>query len=102
MNLRYLRTFVTVNDLGGVAHAAAQLNMTQPTASRQIQSLEEELRLNLFDRGGRELVLTPEGEDLLHRARHLLRAGVHRSLRRGHANQIRRNAREQNHRLDSL
>jgi LysR family transcriptional regulator, cyn operon transcriptional activator len=72
MNLRYLRTFVMVNDLNGVAHAATRLNMTQPTASRQIQSLEEELRLNLFDRGGRELVLTPEGEDLLHRARHLL------------------------------
>lgn len=72
MNLRNLRTFVAVNDLGGVAHAAARLNMTQPTASRQIQSLEEELRLNLFDRGGRELALTPEGEDLLHRARHLL------------------------------
>jgi LysR family transcriptional regulator, cyn operon transcriptional activator len=72
MNLRNLRTFVIVNDLGGVAQAAARLNMTQPTASRQIQSLEDELRLTLFDRGGRELTLTPDGEDLLFRARHLL------------------------------
>jgi len=58
MNLRNLRTFAAVSDVGGVAQAAARLSMTQPTATRQIQSLEDEL--------------TPEGEDLLHHARHLL------------------------------
>lgn len=72
MNLRNLRTFAAVSDVGGVAQAAARLSMTQPTATRQIQSLEDELGVKLFDRTGRELELTPEGEDLLHHARHLL------------------------------
>jgi DNA-binding transcriptional LysR family regulator len=43
MNLRHLRTFVAIVDAGGVARAAARLNMTQPTASRQIDALESEL-----------------------------------------------------------
>jgi DNA-binding transcriptional LysR family regulator len=72
MNLRHLRTFVAVVDAGGVARAAARLNMTQPTASRQIDALENELGVRLFDRIGRRVQLTSEGEDLLVRGRHLL------------------------------
>src|SRR5262245_23213540 len=72
MDIRHLRTFVTVVDSGGVARAAARLNMTQPTASRQIEVLEAEFGLPLFDRIGRRVQLTSEGEDLLLRGRRLL------------------------------
>jgi LysR family cyn operon transcriptional activator len=72
MNLRHLRTFVAVVDASGVARAAARLNMTQPTASRQIEALEAEFGVPLFDRIGRRVHLTSEGEDLLVRGRRLL------------------------------
>jgi len=72
MNLRHLRTFVAIVDAGGVARAATRLNMTQPTASRQIDALESELGVQLFDRIGRRVHLTSAGEDLLVRGRRLL------------------------------
>ena len=72
MNLRHLRTFVAIADGGGVTAAAARLNLTQPTASRQLDALESELGVSLFDRVGRRLQLTSEGEDLLKRSRRLL------------------------------
>jgi LysR family cyn operon transcriptional activator len=72
MNLRHLRTFVTVADAGGFARASGRLNLTQPAASRQIFALEEELGVALFDRIGRRIQLTSEGEDLLRRSRRLL------------------------------
>jgi len=72
MNLRFLRTFVAIVDHAGFARAATRLNLTQSAASRQIQSLEDELGLRLFARIGRNARLTPEGEDLLMRSRQLL------------------------------
>jgi LysR family cyn operon transcriptional activator len=72
MNLRHLRTFIAVVDASGVARAAARLNMTQPTATRQIEALEAEFGVPLFDRIGRRVHLTSEGEDLLVRGRRLL------------------------------
>jgi DNA-binding transcriptional LysR family regulator len=72
MNLHHLRTFVTVADAGGFARAGGKLNLTQPAASRQILALEAELGVALFDRIGRRIQLTSEGEDLLQRSRRLL------------------------------
>ena len=72
MNLRHLRTFVAIADNGGVARAAARLNLTQSAASRQILALETDLDVRLFDRIGRRVQLTQEGEDLLVRSRRLL------------------------------
>ena len=72
MNLRHLRTFVLIADSGGIAHASDRLHLSSPAASRQILALENELRVQLFDRVGRRLQLTPEGEDLLLRSRRLL------------------------------
>jgi len=72
VNLRHLRTFVAIAEAGGVARAAAGLNMTQPTASRQVHALEAELEVPLFDRIGRRVRLTSQGEDLLRRSRRLL------------------------------
>jgi DNA-binding transcriptional LysR family regulator len=56
---------VTVAELGTVSKAALRLRIAQPALSRQISALEQELGLKLFDRIGRRLVLTGEGEQLL-------------------------------------
>ena len=72
MNLRHLRAFTTIADAGGFARAAARLNLSQPALSRQIHALESELDVLLFDRVGRRVQLTSEGEDLLRRSRRLL------------------------------
>ena len=72
MNLRYLQTFVDIAEVGSIARAGARLNVSQPAASRQILALEAELGVRLFDRIGRRLPLTSEGEDLLRQSRRLL------------------------------
>lgn len=72
MDLRHARTFVTVAELGTVSKAALRLRIAQPALSRQIIDLEQELGLQLFDRVGRRLLLTGEGEQLLAGCRVLL------------------------------
>lgn len=72
MDLRHLRSFVTIADAAGFARAASRLNLSQPALSRQIRALEGELGVPLFDRIGRRIQLTSEGEDLLRRSRNLL------------------------------
>jgi len=72
MDLRRIRTFVTVADVGTVCKAAERLHVAQPALSRQIAHLEDELGLKLFDRVGRRLLLTSEGEQLLNDCRGLL------------------------------
>jgi len=72
MNLRYLHTFVSIVDSGSIARASARLNVSQPAASRQVLALEAELGVPLFDRIGRRLRLTSQGEDLLQLSRRLL------------------------------
>jgi len=72
MDLRHARTFVTVAELGTVSKAALRLRVAQPALSRQIANLEQEFGLKLFDRVGRRLVLTGEGEQLLSDCRGLL------------------------------
>ena len=72
MDLRELRTFVAVAELGTVSRAAEQLHVTQPALSRQIANLEGELGIKLFDRTGRRLLLTSEGAQMLQHCRALL------------------------------
>lgn len=72
MDLRRARTFVTVAQLGTVSKAAQHLHIAQPALSRQITDLERELGFRLFDRVGRRLVLTSEGEQFLGDCRGLL------------------------------
>jgi len=72
MDLRHVRTFVTVAETGTVSKAAERLHVAQPALSRQIANLEDELGLKLFDRVGRRLMLTSEGERLLNDCRGLL------------------------------
>jgi DNA-binding transcriptional LysR family regulator len=90
MDLRHARTFVTVAELGTVSKAALRLRVAQPALSRQIGNLEQELALKLFDRVGRRLVLTGEGEQLLGDFRMLLNSASAigeraQQLRRGDA-----------------
>lgn len=72
MDVKRARTFVTVAELGSVSKAAEQLRIAQPALSRQISDLEHELGLKLFDRLGRRLVLTSDGEQLLDDCRGLI------------------------------
>jgi DNA-binding transcriptional LysR family regulator len=72
MNLRHLRTFIAVAELGTVSRAAEHLRIAQSALSRQISDLEKELGLNLFDRVGRRLLLSGEGEQLLGNCRNLV------------------------------
>jgi DNA-binding transcriptional LysR family regulator len=65
MELRHLRTFVAVAELGTVSKAALSLHVAQSALSRQISDLEQEFGLPLFDRVGRRLVLTAAGQQLL-------------------------------------
>jgi len=72
MDLRRLRTFVAIADLGTVSKAALHLRITQPALSRQIAELEQEFGIGLFDRIGRRLVLTAVGEEVLEDCRKVL------------------------------
>lgn len=72
MNLRNLKTFVTIADAGGMGRALARLHLSQPAASRQIDALEDELGVQLFERSGRGLRLTSAGADLLRHTRSVL------------------------------
>jgi DNA-binding transcriptional LysR family regulator len=72
MNLRNLRAFAAIVDAGGFARAATRLHLSQPALSRQIGALEADLGVPLFDRIGRRVQLTSQGEDLLRRCRRLL------------------------------
>ena len=72
MDLKHLRTFSTVAELGSVSKAALRLRVAQPALSRQIIDLEKELGLKLFDRIGRRLSLTREGDQLVENCRRVL------------------------------
>ena len=61
MELRVLRYFLTVAKEQSFTKAAEQLHITQPTLSRQLAALEEELGSSLFHRGGHSITLTDEG-----------------------------------------
>lgn len=72
LDLVALRSFVAIIDAGGVTRAAGLLNITQSAVSMQIKRLEDMLALRLFDRSGRSVALTGEGEVLLGYARRML------------------------------
>ncbi len=72
VELRTLTYFVAVADTGTVSGAAARLHVTQPGVSRQLRQLEREWGVDLFDRSGRRLHLSPAGRTLLPQARDLL------------------------------
>jgi DNA-binding transcriptional LysR family regulator len=72
MELRVLRYFVEAAREGSMTNAALKLHVTQPTLSKQIRDLEEELGQKLFVRGNYNIHLTTEGELLYKRALDIL------------------------------
>lgn len=72
MEIRVLRYFLTVVREGGINRAAEVLHITQPTLSRQLSQLEEEVGVKLFHRGARKITLTNEGILLRRRAEEIL------------------------------
>ena len=61
MDLRVLEYFLTVADEGNISHAAQLLHVSQPTISRQLIELEEEIGKKLFVRTNKKVILTQDG-----------------------------------------
>lgn len=72
MDIRILRYFLTVAKEQNFTKAAEQLNITQPTLSRQLAALEDEIGKALFIRGSRSIALTETGQLLKRRALEIL------------------------------
>lgn len=77
--LRQLEYIVAVAEAGQIGLAAAQLNVSQPSLSAQLAEVEADLGVILFQRGRAGAKITPLGEDILRRARQILRE--HKDLR---------------------
>jgi len=73
MQLVELRTFLAVAEKKSFSAAAQRLHITQPAISKRIQSLENHLGANLFDRIGKRVYLTEAGNLLIERAEAMLR-----------------------------
>lgn len=72
MNFRILNYFLTVAHEKNITKAAEVLHITQPTLSRQLMQLEEDLGTKLFDRSQHKFALTPSGQFLVQRAQEIL------------------------------
>ena len=72
MEIRVLRYFLAVVREEGINRAAEALHITQPTLSRQLSQLEEEVGVKLFHRGAKKITLTNEGILLRRRAEEIL------------------------------
>ena len=74
VDLRLLRVFVSVAEMGGFTQAAAQLNVSRPTVSTQMADLEARLGMRLCERGRRGFSLTSNGEQVLRHVQRLFAA----------------------------
>jgi DNA-binding transcriptional LysR family regulator len=74
------RAFLVTAEEGSLSAAARALGMAQPTVGRQVDALEAELGITLFERVGRGLTLTPSGLDLLDHVRAMGQAAERLSL----------------------
>src|ERR1700746_2104585 len=85
MELRHLRYFVAIAEAGSMTVAAGRkLHTSQPSLSRQIRDLEEEVGAQLLTRRARGIELTPAGRTFLDHARAVLSqaGGAHEAARR--------------------
>lgn len=76
----HIRAFLATAETGSLSAAARQLRLTQPTLSRQVAALEEDLGVMLFERVGRALALTEAGQELLSHSRKMGKAADSLSL----------------------
>lgn len=72
MELRHLRYFAAVGEILNFTKAAEKLHVAQPSLTRQIQSLEEEIGVRLLNRSKNHVTLTEEGRAFLADARRVL------------------------------
>jgi len=75
LNFKHLRYFLVVAQEGTIARAAEALAITPQTISGQLKLLEENLGTELFQRRGRQLALTPAGEQARHYAEQIFAMG---------------------------
>lgn len=75
-----VRAFLATAEEGSLSAAARALRMTQPTLSRQVSALEQELGVTLFERGHRSMNLTSPGIELLEHVRAMGEAATRISL----------------------
>jgi len=73
MNIRDLLYVVAVADLRHFGRAAERCHVSQPTLSMQIRKVEDYLGVEIFERAGRRVLVTTAGEQIIERARVLLR-----------------------------
>lgn len=69
LNLHHLKYFLVIAEEGSVSAASRKLMVGQPALSAQLKQLEEHLGLQLFERTGKKLILTQEGDYVLRYAR---------------------------------
>jgi DNA-binding transcriptional LysR family regulator len=91
MELRHLRYFVSVAEALSFTKAAERLHTAQPSLSRQIRDLEEELGVRLLNRTKQRVTLTDEGRSFLGDAKRLLALAAEtvESVRRSHTGEVR-------------
>ena len=65
MTITQLSTFLKIVELNSFSAAAGNMGYAQSTVTTQIKQLEEELDCQLFDRLGKTIVLTPQGDKLI-------------------------------------
>jgi DNA-binding transcriptional LysR family regulator len=73
VEIRQLRAFVAIAESGTFTAGALRVHVTQAAISMQIRQLENEIGAKVFVRAPRHVILTEAGEQLLRRARHILR-----------------------------
>ncbi|ARQ00072.1 LysR family transcriptional regulator [Pseudorhodoplanes sinuspersici] len=74
MELRHLRYFVAVAESGSITKAAQRLGIQQPPLGQQIRALEAELKVQLFERAPKRIVLSNAGREFLNDARQILQS----------------------------
>lgn len=73
MNFLHLKYAIMVAETGSISKAAEKLYVAQPNVSRAIKELESDLNITIFDRNSKGMTVTPEGEQLIHYAKRILR-----------------------------
>lgn len=73
MNFLHLKYAIMVAETGSISKAAEKLYVAQPNVSRAIKELESDLNITIFERNFKGMIVTPEGEQLIHYAKRILR-----------------------------
>ena len=73
MNFLHLKYAIMVAETGSISKAAEKLYVAQPKVSRAIKELESDLNITIFERNSKGMIVTPEGEQLIHYAKRILR-----------------------------